>query len=133
MCVANLLFHLRVCIDYLTLHRCSTDLAELPSTLMEHFALDTRVTPQYARHFQTGEAPNSDDIKALLHLNASRGYGESVEVMLQVGILYDFVPVFGTLLGVSLADEGGQRRKNAYLAYKLADSSVQTRISKFTK
>ena len=53
---------------------------------MERFALDTRVTAQYARHFQTGESPNSaGDVKALLHLNASRGYGQSVEVMLQVG------------------------------------------------
>ncbi|CDS37652.1 mitochondrial intermediate peptidase [Echinococcus multilocularis] len=71
--------------QHVTGTRCSTDLAELPSTLMEHFALDTRVTAQYARHFQTGEAPNSDEeMKALLHLNASRGYGESVEVMLQL-------------------------------------------------
>lgn len=65
--------------------RCSTDLAEVPSTLLEHFALDTRVTAQYARHFETGEAPNSaEDVKSLLHLNASRGYGQSVEVMLQL-------------------------------------------------
>ncbi|VDK38354.1 unnamed protein product [Taenia asiatica] len=71
--------------QHVTGTRCSTDLAELPSTLMEHFALDARVTAQYARHFQTGEAPNSDeDVKALFHLNASRGYGESVEVMLQL-------------------------------------------------
>ncbi|KAL5108136.1 Mitochondrial intermediate peptidase [Taenia crassiceps] len=71
--------------QHVTGTRCSTDLAELPSTLMEHFALDARVTAQYARHFQTGEAPNSnEDVKALLHLNASRGYGESVEVMLQL-------------------------------------------------
>ncbi|VDO01291.1 unnamed protein product [Rodentolepis nana] len=71
--------------QHVTGTRCSTDLAELPSTLMEHFALDTRVTAQYARHFETGEAPNSaEDVKALLHLNASRGYGQSVEVMLQL-------------------------------------------------
>lgn len=73
---------LRLMLDHF---RCSTDLAELPSTLMEHFSLDTRVTVQYARHFETGEAPNSpEDVKALLHLSASRGYGQSVEVMLQL-------------------------------------------------
>ncbi|VUZ44727.1 unnamed protein product [Hymenolepis diminuta] len=71
--------------QHVTGTRCSTDLAELPSTLMEHFALDTRVTAQYARHFETGEAPNSaEDVKALLHLSASRGYGQSVEIMLQL-------------------------------------------------
>lgn len=65
--------------------RCSTDLAELPSTLMEYFALDTRVTAQYARHFDTGEAPNSvAEVKDLLRLSSSRGYGQSVEVMQQV-------------------------------------------------
>uniref|UniRef100_A0A0R3WJL2 Bestrophin homolog n=1 Tax=Hydatigena taeniaeformis TaxID=6205 RepID=A0A0R3WJL2_HYDTA len=116
--------------QHVTGTRCSTDLAELPSTLMEHFALDARVTAQYARHFQNGEAPTSDeDARALLHLNASRGYGESVEVMLQVGILYDFVPVFNAILRTFLLTKVVRDKRKCLCRFQAALSILLIRPS----
>nr|CAH8876190.1 unnamed protein product [Trichobilharzia regenti] len=69
--------------QHVTGTRCSTDLAEIPSTLFEHFALDSRVTLEYARHWRTGRRPDPTEMKILEQLFIARGLGQSVEVSQQ--------------------------------------------------
>ncbi|XP_063616316.1 mitochondrial intermediate peptidase [Cydia splendana] len=61
--------------------RCPTDLAELPSVLMEYFATSPQVVRRFARHFQTREAMPEHMLQRLC---ASKHLFGAQEMQLQV-------------------------------------------------
>lgn len=66
--------------QHVTGTRCSTDFAEVPSVLMESFALDPRVLKTFAKHYRTGQALSDEFIEKL---HSSRSMFASLETTTQ--------------------------------------------------
>jgi len=67
--------------QHVTGTRCSTDIAEVPSTLMEYFAADPRVLARLNKHYRTGDRLPEDVIGKLC---ATKKIFASVELQAQL-------------------------------------------------
>lgn len=67
--------------QHVTGTRCSADIAEVPSVLMEYFASDPRVVSKFARHYETGK-PIPESL--LRNLSLSKNLFSASEAQLQV-------------------------------------------------
>lgn len=72
--------------QHVTGTRCSTDFAEVPSVLMEHFANDWRVLKSFARHYRSGRVADEMSVR---HFCRQRSAFPAAELQLQV--LYSMV------------------------------------------
>ncbi|KAM4054824.1 peptidase family M3 domain-containing protein [Hirsutella rhossiliensis] len=76
----------RTCFQNVSGTRCATDFAELPSTLMEHFAADPAVLGLFARHWKT-DAPLPCDLVAERIRLARRFEGSDTEHQILLAML----------------------------------------------
>ena len=61
--------------------RCSTDLAEVPSQLMEYYCRDKRILKMFAKHWQTSEPLDDDTIDKLCR---SKSFFAASDLQLQL-------------------------------------------------
>ncbi|KAL6714639.1 Mitochondrial intermediate peptidase [Lecanora helva] len=66
--------------------RCPTDMAELPSVLMEHFASDASVLALFARHWETDAPLPYQMVQDVLQAN-KRGQGLQIETQILFSLL----------------------------------------------